>query len=135
MYRNILKQSGPQMDPVNDTQTQGRETERRFNDICVLKMDGRMYPVINWSLSGVMFFADPKVFSVGRHADLTLRFKLGQRVHDIPLTGKIARKVKDGVAIEFAPCTSDTRDCFETVIRYLSEQSDGHEDMTMHAND
>lgn len=93
-----------------------RGAERRTADNCVSVIDGRTYPVLNWSTGGVQIFADSKVFSVGSDVPMTLKFKLFDKIMDVAHTARVVRKNANSVALQFAPLSRDIQKSFRAVI-------------------
>lgn len=112
MARNMaleLEDEAPQIDSK-------RKSERRATDNCVSMIDGRTYPVINWSTGGVQIFADSKIFSVGSDIPMTLKFKLFDKIIDVAHTARVVRKGANSVALQFAPITREMQKAFRAVI-------------------
>jgi len=86
---------------ANDSQANGRTAPRRKDDVCALEIDGRLHPVIDWSRSGLLIAGDTRHYAVGQTHDFTLKFKLHDRIVDIPHRGRIVRKTSQSVAFEF----------------------------------
>lgn len=94
-----------------------RMHDRRAKDPCVSVIDGKTYPVENWSRGGILVFGDPHAFSFDSELDVTLRFKLrGETVIDLPHKARVVRKTFDRVALEFLPLTQAVKKGFQTVI-------------------
>lgn len=93
-----------------------RRAERRSNDACVSVINGKTYPVENWSMGGLLVFGDVKVFSLNNNIDLTLKFKLRDRVIEVPHKAKIIRKTYDRIALEFFPLTNKLNKALQSVI-------------------
>lgn len=94
-----------------------RNFERRNCDRCVCVIDGRLYPVENWSPGGLLVSADDRVFESEQPSfPLSMKFKLQDAVLDVPHAGKIVRKGNGRIAIEFQPVTERIRRNFQRVI-------------------
>jgi hypothetical protein len=93
-----------------------RRYERRGADKCISIINGRAYPVENWSLGGVLINGDSRPFGIDNEIDVTLRFKMRDRVMDVIHRGRVVRKSKDSVAFEFMPLTTQIKNNFQSVI-------------------
>jgi len=93
-----------------------RRHDRRDCDHCVTVIDGKLYPVKNWSQSGLLIFSDPKSFAVNKEIDVTLKFKLSEDVLDVSHKARVVRKTYDRVALEFLPLTRKIQKAFHMVI-------------------
>ena len=92
---------------------------RRGEDPCVGVIDGMVYPIENWSMGGVLVAADSRVFGLVQKQALTLKFKIGNRIFDIPHTARVVRKTLNNVAFEFDPLTFETNRRLRTVLASL----------------
>lgn len=93
-----------------------RKSHRREADNCVSMIDGRAYPVYNWSEGGLLVQADERLFSVNAPVDVTMKFRLTGKVLDVPHRGRIVRKARDKLAIQFEPLTRDVQNKLKQVI-------------------
>ena len=93
-----------------------RRHDRRDCDHCVTVINGKLYPVKNWSQSGLLIFSDPKTFAVNKEIDVVLKFKLSESVLDVTHKARVVRKAYDRVALEFLPLTRAIQKAFHTVI-------------------
>jgi len=100
----------------NDDVTNRRSSPRRKSDSCVTIINGQAYPVEDWSHGGVLINGDSKTYSDGQPLDVTMKFKLSEKVLDIPHAGKVIRRNKDHFAIQFAPLTKEVSRQFQHVI-------------------
>ncbi len=108
-------------DPQNDAVR--RQFERRDCDKCVTVINGKTYPVENWSLGGVLVNADEREFTAKDNVEVTLKFKLRDRVIDVPQDAFIIRKARNKVAVQFKPLTQKTRGDFQNVLDdYVASQ-------------
>jgi hypothetical protein len=82
-----------------------RAYPRRAGDCCVALVNGKMHPVENWSIGGILFTADDRLFGLDDSCDVTLKFKLRDDLVDVTHSGKIIRKSDKKVALQFAPMT------------------------------
>lgn len=101
----------------NDYQNDSRRASpRRMADNCISMIDGKAYPVHNWSDGGILIHADDRLFSVDAPIEITLKFRLRDRLMDIAQRGKIIRKTRDRLAIQFEPVQRDVSQKFKQVI-------------------
>ncbi len=100
----------------NDDVDSRRIHERRDVDNCIGMIDGQLYPIKNWSNGGVLITADAKNFSVNETKDVTLKFKLSNRIVDVAHRGRVLRKNDGQVVIEFAPLTERVSYKFKQIV-------------------
>lgn len=100
----------------NDDFDTRREHERRDMDSCVAIIDGKAYPVKNWSKGGILLTGDERSFGLNDIKDVTMKFKLADRVMDVQHNGRILRKDKDQFVIEFNPLTENVDKRFTMVV-------------------
>ncbi|NQZ14818.1 MAG: PilZ domain-containing protein [Alphaproteobacteria bacterium] len=100
----------------NDDQHNQRVYPRRDVDSCVAMIDGKIYPVKNWSHGGALLSGLEQTLGENDIKDITLKFKLSDRVMDINHKVKILRKVHDKFAVQFAKLTPQIEDSFKKVI-------------------
>lgn len=100
----------------NDDQDSRRVHERRKMDSCVGIIDGKAYPVQDWSKGGILLTGDDRNFTLNEAKTVTLKFKLADRVMDVLHSGKILRKSRDKFAIQFAPLTQEVERKFKQVV-------------------
>ncbi|PZQ48707.1 MAG: pilus assembly protein PilZ [Micavibrio aeruginosavorus] len=98
---------------INDTR---RATPRRVADNCISVIDGKAYPVHNWSDGGMLVQADERLFSMAAPVEVTMKFRLSGRILDIPHRGRVIRKTRDRLAIQFEPITKEIGQKFKQVI-------------------
>jgi hypothetical protein len=99
----------------NHTSTR-RKSTRRAGDTCVTVIDGKAYPVQNWSDSGILLQADERTFSVLSPVEVTMKFRLAGRILDIAQRGRVVRKSKDRLAIQFENMGQDAIRKFKQVV-------------------
>ncbi len=100
-----------------------RRFTRRHVDQCMSVINGKAYPVKDWSLGGLQVIADERDFALGQQADVTMKFRLRNDIMDIPHEAYVVRKSNGKVAFEFAPLTRKIRNSFQTVVDdYVSRQ-------------
>lgn len=93
-----------------------RHYPRRDCDHCVTLIDGRAYPLENWSLGGAQIRADERAFAIDEEIAVTLKFKLSQKILEATIRARIVRKCRGKVAFEFAPLTQQIKNSFQSVI-------------------
>lgn len=107
----------------NDPKTARRRYSRRDCDQCVGLIDGKTYPIENWSLGGAQIHADERAFGIGEEIGITLKFKLSQKVMEVAHRARIVRKGRGKIAFEFAPLPQQIRNNFQNVIDdYVTSQ-------------
>ncbi len=100
----------------NDDFDSRRSSQRREMDNCVGIIDGKTYPIQNWSNGGVMLSGDDRLFGVNEIKEITMKFKLAQRVIDVPHRGRVLRKGNNEFVLEFSPLTESVDNKFKMVI-------------------
>ena len=95
---------------------QRRRFQRRSTDTCVISVSGVPYPVKDWSLSGVLFEADTRLFNDGDTLPMTLKFRLGDAIADVDVTGNVIRKNARFVATQFEPLSNKAQQTLHQVI-------------------
>jgi len=107
----------------NEPHTARRRYTRRDCDRCVTVINGKTYPVENWSLGGVMLNVDEREFGTLDEVNMTLKFKLRDSIIDVPHAAKVVRKTKSKIAFEFRPLTQQIRSNFQNVVDdYVASQ-------------
>lgn len=102
---------------------------RRGGDKCVTLIDGKMYPIENWSNGGMLIAADERLFAIEQDCDVTLKFKLRDDMLDIPHKAKVVRKSANKIGLQFAPLSKKTNAQFQKVVddfvsrRFVDSQS------------
>ncbi len=114
MLENIL--DGLKINASNDDFDSRRNHERRTMDSCVAVIDGKAYPIKDWSNGGVLLVGDDRVFSMHDTKEIILKFKLADRVIDVTHTGTILRKGNNEFALQFSPLTNSVGSQFRMVI-------------------
>jgi len=115
MFGNILSTLGATTAEDNDVTTR-RRYERRSTDRCISMINGKNHPVINWSQGGVLVTGDTRMFGKDDEVDITMKFKLQDKIIDVPHKARVVRKSMDKVALEFKPLTRQVRNKFQTII-------------------
>ncbi len=104
------------VDDNNDMEDTRRKSPRRTADNCVTMINGRAYPVHNWSDGGMLVQADERLFSVTAPVEIMLKFRLSGKILDIPHRGRVIRKMRDRLAIQFDPLSREVSNKFKQVI-------------------
>lgn len=121
MFSNIF--SSLKAENNNEEYSARRKFSRRDTDQCISVIKGQAYPVENWSLGGLLIKADERTFAVDDEIPVTLKFKLSQKIIDIPHVARVARKSRNKIAFEFKPLTRNVQNGFQNVIDdYLASQ-------------
>lgn len=110
-------------EPVSADPSARRRHNRRECDKCVTVINGKTYPVENWSLGGIMIQADERLFSSEDEVNMTLKFRLREDIIDVNHIAKVVRKSKNKVAFQFKPLTQQIRTNFQNVVDdYVASQ-------------
>lgn len=107
---------GLKISASNDDADSRREHERREMDSCVGIIDGKAYPIQNWSTGGVLLTGDERTFSVDDVKTITIKFKMSDKVMDVTHSGRILRKSRDQFVLQFGPLTNDINKKFKQVV-------------------
>jgi hypothetical protein len=89
---------------------------RRSCDQCVGFVNGKAYPVLDWSPGGMRIFADARPMTVGQEMDIELKFHLREQLITVQHKAKIVRKSNESLSFQFLPLSNDIRKTFQTVI-------------------
>ncbi len=114
MLSNIL--DNLRINASNDDFDSRRTHERRGMDSCVGIIDGKAYPVKDWSQGGVMMAGDERAFNVDEIKTITMKFKLADKAMDVTHKGRILRTARDKFVLQFAPLTGEVDRKFRQVI-------------------
>jgi len=121
MFQQLI--NSLQINASNDDVDTRRTHERREMDSCVAVIDGKAYPVKNWSKGGILINADERGFAVDDIKTVTMKFKLADRVMDVAHNGRILRKDKEQFVVQFNPLTQDVDKRFTMVVDdYVSQE-------------
>jgi hypothetical protein len=93
-----------------------RSYPRRSCDQCIAEIDGLNYPIEDWSPGGIRLFCDSRTYQVGDTMDLTMKFRLDDRILRVAHNGKIVRKGNDTVSVAFLPAPAEVRHQFQQVM-------------------
>ena len=111
MFGNVLKKN----DTGNDFVSR-RAHERRQADSCVAVIDGKMYPLQDWSFGGAQIIGDERLFGMDQDMDITLKFKLRDQVLETTQNATVIRKSRNAIGLRFGEVTSGTRKDFQKVL-------------------
>ena len=100
----------------NDDFDSRRTHERRSMDSCVGIIDGKAYPIKDWSQGGVLMVGDEREFGLNDMKTITMKFKIAEKIMDVTHNGRILRKGRDKFVLQFAPLTGDVDRKFRQVI-------------------
>lgn len=123
MFENLF--SALQRKPHNDDNdlASRRKHPRRDCDHCVSEIDGKTYPVENWSMGGALIYTDSRLFGLHKEIDVNLKFKLRDEVMEVPHKAKVVRKMPsnkagmpDRIALEFLPLSTQIKRRFQSVV-------------------
>jgi hypothetical protein len=114
MLTNILDKLN--LSASNDDVNSKRAHERREMDSCIGVIDGKAYPIENWSNGGVLLHGDDRVFSIDDVKSITMKFKIADRVIDVNHIGRVLRKGRDKFVLQFSPLTQDVDRKFKQVV-------------------
>ncbi len=103
-------------DNSNEQGALRRKYTRRDCDHVVIKIDDKTYPVGDWSLGGFSINADGRSFGVKDAVEMVLKFKLSNRIIEVPHKAKVVRKTNNKVAFQFAPVPRDVRGKLQSVV-------------------
>lgn len=114
MFENILDKLN--ISASNDDVDSRRSSERREMDQCIGIIDGKAYPIQNWSNGGVLLQGDDRTFAVNDIKNITMKFKVADRVMDVNHVGRVLRKGRDKFVLQFSPLTDEVSNRFKQVV-------------------
>lgn len=121
MIRDIL--DSLRISASNDDFDSRRSHQRREIDHCIAILDGMSYPVENWSQGGILLNGDERTFAVNETKDITIKFKVADKIMNVNHTGRILRKGNGKFALQFAPLTQQVDRQFQHVLDdYMAHQ-------------
>lgn len=107
----------------NDDFNSRRTYERREMDSCIGIIEGKAYPIENWSQGGVLINGDDRHFTINDMKTITIKFKMADRIMDVTHIGRILRKGHDKFVLQFSPLTQEVDYKFKKVIDdYIAQQ-------------
>ena len=98
-------------------QSHRRQYPRRSQDVCVCEVNGQTYPVVNWSLGGVLLQVGERLFAVDQDLYFTLKFKVGMHILDITHKARVVRKTPGHIALKFHTLPTFRRKLLQSVIQ------------------
>lgn len=107
----------------DNTTVQRRRFPRRSHDVCMVNVDGNPYPVVDWSLSGLLFEGDSRLFETGQNVNMILRFKLNNKIEDVKVTAGVVRKNTQSIATHFTELPSKTQQTLHRLIDELPAET------------
>ena len=105
----------------DDTDTR-RAFERRDEDHCIAMIDDVSFPVENWSKGGLLISGDDRSFGVNEVKNVTMRFKLTNRVMDVEHKATVLRKGREKFVLQFHPLTQNIENQFNVIMDDFSAQ-------------
>lgn len=100
----------------NDIAAPVQRAARRTVDVSICEIGGTVYPVTNWSASGILIGGDERLFAKGEKLEVALRFRLSDRILEVRHTGEVVRKIRGGIALHFDPLPGEAREKLDDVI-------------------
>ncbi len=100
----------------NEIEDTRRATPRGSADNCISVINGKAYPVHDWSDGGMLVQADERLFSMAAPVEITMKFRLTGKILDIPHKGRVVRKTRDRLAIQFEPLSREISNKFKQVV-------------------
>jgi hypothetical protein len=100
----------------NDDGDNKRRFSRRKGDSCVAVIDGQTYPVEDWCQGGVLVRGDDRLMALLQSSNITMKFRLSEKILTVAHKGRVVRKMKDKFALQFEPLTRDMAAMFQQVI-------------------
>ncbi len=89
---------------------------RRAQDQCVSVIEGKTYPVENWSMGGVLVYGDGRLFPMDSTIDVTLKFRMRNNIVEVPHKARVVRKTYHNIALQFEPLTQNMRRNMQAVV-------------------
>lgn len=102
--------------PSNDDEDMRRKYARRAADSAIVTIDGQSYGVENWSEGGVLLSGNEKTFGIDQPLNMIMKFKLNDRILEVPQDGRIVRKANNKFAVQFGALTQMASRSFKQVI-------------------
>ena len=100
----------------NDPDVTRRRAPRRAEDRCVVMVCGQTFPVENWSFGGVLLHGDDRMFGANQDIDLTLKFKLRNKIVDVTHRARVIRKGNQKIALQFETITGKIARSLQQVV-------------------
>lgn len=111
MFGNIVKKNND-----NGSFASRRAHERREADSCVAVIDGKMYPVKDWSYGGAQIIGDERLFGMDQEMEISLKFKLRDQILEATQKATVIRKSRSAIGVRFTELTHETRREFQKVL-------------------
>ena len=94
-----------------------RRHSRRYRDKCVVLINDKLHPVLDWSIGGIQIAADERLFKEGDKLDIRLKFGISHdHFIDIDHKATVIRKGNGRLGLKFFPLTSDIRNSLHRII-------------------
>lgn len=114
MFERLL--SGLHAKTANDTSAMRRRFQRYEGKKCEIDVNGKTYPVENWSEGGILFANNDRIFGDGLEIQMSMKFKVCNAVLNLDHKGRVIWKGYNKTALEFAPSTKQTHQIFQQII-------------------
>jgi len=111
MWKKILKSFDMKSNDNNDISR--RRFPRRAMDTCAISVNGTTYPIKDWSQTGALFQADGRQFTNNTTMDVTMKFRMVDRIIEIPVHARTIRCGTTQVAIEFLDVTHEIKSALQ----------------------
>ena len=114
LFSTLFKSLGPVSNENNPNSR--RRHERRSEDVCIMTIGDKLYPVLDWSQGGVCIETDTRQFGMGQNAPFRLKFKTSSKIIDIDHVARVVRKTRNQVAFQFEPIGEAIKEQLDFVI-------------------
>tara|TARA_R110001592_G_scaffold31482_1_gene110933 strand:+ start:9335 stop:9739 length:405 start_codon:yes stop_codon:yes gene_type:complete len=114
MFEKLL--SGLHAKTANDTLAMRRRFQRYEGKKCEIDINGKTYPVENWSEGGILFTNNDRIFVVGLEIQMSIKFKVRNTVLNLDHKGRVIWKGYNKTAVELASSTKQTHQSFQQII-------------------
>ena len=114
MFERLL--SGLYAKTANDTSLMRRRFQRYEGNNYEIDVNGKTYPVENWSEGGILFTNSDSIFGVGLEIQMSIRFKVRKVVLNLDHKGFVIWKGYNRTAVEFISSTKQARQSFQQII-------------------
>lgn len=114
MFERLL--SGLHAKTANDTLAMRRRFQRYEGRKCEIDINGKTYPVENWSEGGILFANNDRIFNAGLEIQMTVRFKVRDAVLSLDHKGRVIWKGYNKTAVEFTSSSKQTHQSFQQII-------------------
>ena len=103
-------------DSEDDDVISRRQYARREADHCICEIEGKSFPVQNWSQGGALIYGDDRTFGAGQLVNVNMKFKLRNMIIDIKHKATILRKTNGYIAMQYMPLTDLVKTKFQQVV-------------------